>query len=268
MGSLGAPRPGGLAIRGLVTAIRFLTIVPVPGRALEGPDALGRAAVWFPLVGLALGGLLWLVDGALTLLVQPSLSAVFVLLVWKLLTGGIHLDGLADSLDGLSGRDPAERLAIMRDGRIGTYGALGLVFVLLMAYAVLANLVLWTFRGPGLVLAPAVGRLAPLLLARSFTPAGGRGSGAAFMGAVPWTAPLLGAIPVAVAALALSGPWGLLLAAVGLAVAGTAAGFFSRRLGGLTGDVLGAAVELAELAVLVACVTYQHASILGTDLFR
>lgn len=264
---MGAPRPGGLAIRGLVTAIRFLTIVPVPGRALEGPEALGRAAGWFPLVGLILGCVLWLLDGGLTLLVVPSLSAVFVLLAWKLLTGGIHLDGLADSLDGLAGKDRAERLAIMRDGRIGTYGALGLVFVLLTAYAVLAELVLGTFRGPALVLAPAVGRLAPLLLARTFAPAGG-GSGAAFMGAVPWTALVLGAIPVTVAALALSGPWGLLLAAVGLAVAWAAAGFFSRRLGGLTGDVLGAAVELAELAVLAACVTYQSASLLGTDRFR
>src|SRR3970282_427136 len=65
-GGRGPRRRGGLAIRGLVTAVRFLTIVPVPGRALEGADALGRAAAWFPLVGLALGGLLWLLNGALT----------------------------------------------------------------------------------------------------------------------------------------------------------------------------------------------------------
>ncbi len=267
MGGVGPPRPGGLAIRGLVTAIRFLTIVPVPGRALEGPEALGRAAGWFPLVGLILGGVLWLLDRGLGLVLEPSLSGLFVLLAWKLLTGGIHLDGLADSLDGLSGRDPAGRLAIMRDGRVGTYGALGLVFVLLATYAVLHDLVVSTFRGAALVLAPAVGRLAPLLLARTFAPAGG-GSGAAFMGAVPWTVLVLGAIPVTVAALALSGPWGLLLAAVGLAVAWAAAGFFSRRLGGLTGDVLGAAVELAEFAVLVGSVTYQYASLRGGDLFR
>jgi len=268
VGGLGPPRPGGLAIRGLVTAVRFLTIVPVPGRALEGADALGRAAAWFPLVGLALGGLLWLLNGALTRLVEPSLSGVFVLMAWKLLTGGIHLDGLADSLDGLAGKDRAERLAIMRDGRIGTYGALGLVFVLLTAYAVLANLVVSTFRAPGLVLAPAVGRLGPLLLARTFLPAAGGGSGAAFMGVVSWKALALGAIPVGAASVALSGAWGLLIAAVGLAVAWAAAGFFSRRLGGLTGDVLGAAVELAELAVLVVYVAYQFSSIRDGDLFR
>ena len=265
---MGPPRPGALAIRGLVTAIRFLTIVPVPGRGLEGPEALGRSAGWFPVIGLALGGILWLLDGALTRLVEPSLSAVFVLMGWKLLTGGIHLDGLADSLDGLSGRAPTERLAIMRDGRIGTYGALGLVFILLTAYAVLANLVVSTFRAPGLVLAPTVGRLAPLLLARTFVPAAGGGSGATFMGAVSWRALVLGAIPVGAASVALSGPWGLLLAAVGLVVAWAAAGFFSRRLGGLTGDVLGAAVELAELAVLVVYVAYQFSSIRDGNLFR
>ena len=88
------------------------------------------------------------------------------------------------------------------------------------------------------------------------------------MGVVSWKALALGAIPVGAASVALSGAWGLLIAAVGLAVAWAAAGFFSRRLGGLTGDVLGAAVELAELAVLVVYVAYQFSSIRDGDLFR
>ena len=268
MGGLGPPRPGGLTIRGLVTALRFLTIVPVPGRALEGPEALGRAAGWFPLVGLALGGVLWLAHRLFSLAFPSLLATLLVLVAWKLLTGGIHLDGLADTLDGLTGRDPQERLAIMRDSRIGVFGALGLIVVLLIGFVALAELP-GTVRERALLLAPVVGRDAPLFLACAFQPATpGRGSGSAFMKAVTLPAVSIGALVVAVAAALILWPWGLLLAAVGLAVAGTTAGFFSRRLGGLTGDVLGAAVELAELAVLVACVTCQHASILGIDLFR
>lgn len=258
MGSLGPPRPSGLAIRGLITAIRFLTIVPVPGRALEGPDALGRAAGWFPLVGLVLGGLLWLANRWLALLFPPLPSALLILVAWKLLSGGIHLDGLADSLDGLTGKDPAERLAIMRDSRIGVFGALGLIVALVMSFATLAELQ-EPLRAKALLLAPAVGRLTPLFLARAFPPATPRdGSGALFMAAVTRAALGVGTGIVGVASGLVVGAWGLVAAAAGLGLAWIVARFLSRRLGGLTGDGLGAGVELGELGVLFAFVSLHH----------
>ena len=248
-----APRPrGALTIRGFVTAARFLTVVPVPGRPLDGPDALGRAAGWFPLVGLALGVVLTLVDRLLSLAFPPTVSALLVVVTWKLLTGGIHLDGLADSLDGLAGKNSAERLTIMRDSRIGVFGALGLIVVFLVAFVALADLPL-ALRDRALLLAPAVGRLAPLHLARRFSPATpGEGSGAAFMKAVTPKAFRGGALVVTLAAGAVLWPWGLFVLGIGVAFYWDLGYLLSRRLGGLTGDNLGAAVEVAELGVLLA----------------
>src|SRR5262245_56761816 len=116
----------------LILAVRFLTIVPIPGREARGPGALGRAARWFPSVGLVLGGALAALDRGLALAFPTSLSAVLVVAAWKASTGGIHLDGLADSLDGLGGHDTEQRLAIMRDSRIGVFGAAGLILSLLI----------------------------------------------------------------------------------------------------------------------------------------
>jgi len=157
----------------LILAVRFLTVVPVPGRELLGVSALGRAAWWFPVVGLLLGiGL----DGtlaALQALFPPLLASALLVTAWKAVTGGIHLDGLADVLDGLAGRDPAQRLAIMRDSRVGVFGAAGLVLFLLLVVAAVADLP-DPVRGRLLILAPMVGRAAPLLVGGWLPP--GRGS--------------------------------------------------------------------------------------------
>ncbi len=258
MGGLG-PRPSKrLGIRGLIAALRFLTIVPVPGRPLEGPEGLGRAAGWFPVVGLALGGILLVEDRLLSIAFPPILSALVVLVTWKLLTGAIHLDGVADSLDGLVGRDRDQRLAIMRDSRIGVFATVGLIFLLLLGLVALSGLP-WPLRAKALLLAPAVGRLAPLVLARTCAPAApGRGVGALFMAGVAWRAVGVGGGVVAAASVAILWPWGLAAAGTGLAAAWAVGRYFSARLGGLTGDGLGAGVELAELTVLMAFASLHH----------
>src|SRR5712691_5303895 len=124
---------------GLVLAIRYLTILPVPSR--DATDrGLGRAAAWFPVVGLGLGLLLVGVDRVTARLFPPLLSALLTVTVWKLVTGGLHLDGLADCLDGLMGRDREHRLTIMRDSRIGTFGAVGLILFLMLEIVALTDL--------------------------------------------------------------------------------------------------------------------------------
>jgi adenosylcobinamide-GDP ribazoletransferase len=236
----------------LILAVRFLTVVPVPGRELQGASALGRAAWWFPVVGLLLGVGLAGVLVALHTLFPPLVAAVLLVAVWKAVTGGIHLDGLADSLDGLAGRDPARRLAIMRDSRIGVFGAIGLILCLLLVVAALADLS-GSVRVRLLVLAPVVGRVAPLLVGGWLRPATpGQGLGAAFAaGLSRWAGPLSGLAGLALGG-ALLGPWGAVIAGVAWILAILWAWFAARRLGGLTGDVLGAVVELAELGVLLA----------------
>jgi len=242
----------------LVLAVRFLSIVPVRGREVGGPGALGRAAWWFPAIGLTLGGGLMVADRALAAVVPPLLSAGLVVAAWKVFTGGIHLDGLADCLDGLAGVNAERRLAIMRDSRIGVFGALGLVLCLLMACAALSGTPA-AARAPILLLAPAVGRLTPLLvgpLARPATP--GRGLGAAFLAGLPRAAGPVWLAALLVLAWRLLGLTGVAMAAGALVAGAVGVVVLARRFGGLTGDVLGAGVELSELAWLVLGASCAH----------
>ena len=242
----------------LILAVRFLTIVPVPGREAAGPGALGRAAWWFPVVGLVLGAALGALDRVLGRLFPPLLAALLVVSVWKVATGGIHLDGLADCLDGFGGPDVERRLAIMQDSRIGVFGAAGLVLCFLIALSALAELPP-SARAGSLLLAPVVGRLSPLLVGAWFAAATPqKGSGADFLRALsPWAGPAHLALAAGLAAL-LFGVAGLVAVAVALAgVLGWSA-LLAWRLGGVTGDVLGGGVELGELGVLLATAALAH----------
>jgi len=242
----------------LILAARFLTVVPVPGREAQGGRALGRAAWWFPLIGLLLGAALAGMDRILALAFPPLLAAGLVLSLWKGATGGIHLDGLADCLDGLGGRDPEHRRAIMRDSRIGAFGAIGLILYALIAFLAIAGLPA-AVRGRVLLVAPALGRLAPLLVGprlRAATP--GRGAGAAFVAAMSsWAGPAHLLLVVALAAWLL-GEWGVLVALAALATACLASTGLARRFGGVSGDILGAGVELCELTVLLSGAALSH----------
>ncbi len=210
------------------------------------------------MVGLALGVILVVEDRLISSVFPPPVAALIVLATWKLLTGAIHLDGLADSLDGIAGGDPDQRLAIMREGRIGVFGALGLIVLLLLGFVALTGLE-WPLRAKALLLAPAVGRITPLLLARTCDPATpGRGLGAAFIESVTSRALGIGGVVAVAASAAILWPWGLVAAGGGLALAWTLGRYFSLRLGGLSGDGLGAGVELAELGVLMAFASLQH----------
>ena len=231
----------------LVNAARYLTILPIPGRATV-PNGPGAAAAWFPVVGLGVGALLVAVNYLGTRRFAPFLAAVLTVAAWKLVTGGLHLDGLADCLDGLAGRDPAQRLAIMHDSRIGAFGATGLMLVVLLAVAAVAGIDARA-RGGALVLAPVVGRAMSPIVARLF-PAVAAGHGAGFRAELGSKAPVVAAVIALVVAVAL-GPAGVLALLLAVAVAFGWAAFMTRRLGGVTGDVHGAVIELSELTVLL-----------------
>jgi adenosylcobinamide-GDP ribazoletransferase len=245
-------------VRGLVVAARYLTILPLPAGAIrQSPEALGRAAPWFPVIGLGLGAVLVGVE-RLTALVFPTLlAALLTVTVWKLLTGGLHLDGLADCLDGLAGRDPEHRLAIMRDSRIGAFGAIGLILLLLLEIVAVAELAPGT-RGLALLVVPVVARAGPPLLVRLFPAARPDGAGAAFGASVSrWAAPIALAIALAVALGALR-VVGVLVFVVALASAVALGRFFASRVLGITGDVLGATIEVAELVGLLTVSAWTH----------
>ena len=243
---------------GLVAAARYLTIVPLPGRPHGGAEELGAAAPWFPVVGLGIGVILVVSEQVTVRLFPALLAALLTVTAWKVVTGGLHLDGLADCLDGLVGRDAEHRLAIMRDSRIGAFGALGLIFFLLLEVAAVAELP-QAVRWRVLVAAPAIARAMPPLIARAFPAARPHGHGAGFRTGVRIRSAVLAlVIAAAVASLSLG-----VVAAVALAaalVAALAVGrFMAGRLGGVNGDVLGASVEVAELAVLLTVSAWIHA---------
>ncbi len=244
------------AVAGLLVAARYLTVVPLGRGSVRDGDP-GRSAAWFPVVGLGIG-LAVLAGERIAVEIFPVLlAALLAVTVWKLLTGGLHLDGLADCLDGLAGEDATQRIGIMRDSRIGTFGVVGLILFLLLEVVAVAELPP-PLRGRTLLVAPAVGRVMPPLLARWFPAARPEGQGAAFSASVPpWAVPVALAT-AAVVALAVLGPIGLAALAAAAVIALAFARFMARRLGGVTGDVLGAAVETAELTVLLTVLAWAQ----------
>lgn len=239
-------------------AIRYLTIVPLSGGAHAGLEDLGGAAPWFPVVGVALGVVIAASDRVTVQLFPPLLAALLTVTLWKVLTGGLHLDGLADCLDGLAGRDPAERRAIMKDSRIGAFGVIGLILFLLLEVAAVSELPHGA-RWRALVAAPVVGRATPVLLGRVFAPARAGGQGALFSaGLGSAAAPIALAIALGVA-VGMLGWLGVAALGVGVAAVVAIGVMLARRLNGVTGDVLGAGVEVAELAVLLTASAWMHA---------
>ncbi|MHB1006864.1 MAG: adenosylcobinamide-GDP ribazoletransferase [Chloroflexota bacterium] len=238
--------------------LRFLTALPLPDRPVK-PEQMARSAAYFPLVGLLVGLLVAGVDYLLRLIWPTSVASAGALIAFILVTGGLHLDGLMDSCDGLFGRrDPVRRLEIMRDSRVGSFGVLGAAGVLLLEYAALVELPA-AYRPGTLVALAALGRGTMVLVMWGFPYARADGLGSAFKAGVRWRRVLLaGATAVVVAIVALQGA-GVALALVALAVALLAAWFTCTRIPGLTGDSYGAINTLVELGVLLTMLALVRA---------
>jgi adenosylcobinamide-GDP ribazoletransferase len=231
-------------------ALSFLTTLPVRAPSAP-PGSLGRAAPWFPVVGAILGALLVAAWWGLGYVFPPVLSAVLLVALWAALTGGLHLDGLADCGDGLLAAVPPERrLEIMRDPRLGTFGGLSLFLFLLLKVFAVAALPPASLAGYyPLLLAPALARWLILIVARQPSARPG-GMGAAFgQGLTPVALAVAAVLP---ALLVAGGGWrGLGAVVAALLVVLLVIRVARARLGGITGDVLGLTVELSELAVLL-----------------
>ena len=237
-----------------VLAIQFLTAVPLPVAVPAGPKELGRSLVFFPVVGALLGLALAALDGLLLNVLPAALTTALVLLAGTLLTGGLHLDGLMDTCDGVfGGRTRERRLEIMRDSRVGSYGVLAGVLQLLLKYAALVSLPA-ELRGAALVAALTCGRWAMVGVMWGFPYARAEGLGRAFKDGIQlWHVALAAVLAGALSWMAL-GVWGLGLFGPTAVLSAAGGWWLVRCLGGLTGDCYGALNELAESAVLVALV--------------
>jgi adenosylcobinamide-GDP ribazoletransferase len=231
------------------SALEFLTLFPpILGRPFT-PAELGAGVGFYPLVGLLLGAFLAGLAVLFNLFLPLGVSVALVLAAWVISTGALHLDGFLDACDGLfGGRTPEERLAIMRDERLGAFALAGGVLLLLGKYATL-NAIPNLFSA--LLVAPALGRWGMSLALVLFPYGREQGVGRDIKDHADFREILLATLIAALVAL-LAGGWRGLVA---LPVAGLLAWGVTRyslaRLPGLTGDVYGAIAELCELAVLV-----------------
>ena len=233
-------------------AFQFLTRLPVGERAAMAAADLGRSCAWFPLPGAAIGLVVVAAAHAAGSHLPAPLAAVLVVAALAWMTGGLHLDGVADVFDGLGGGhgDRERILRIMRDSRIGAHGATALVIVLAVKVAAIADLLSRGTLWP-LVVAPAVARFAVVPLIVLLPYARAEGLGRAFHGTTGWRQIAFAAV-LAGAAVAPFAPVSLAPAATALVAAALLAAAVQRRVGGLTGDAYGAAIEIAEAALLAA----------------
>jgi adenosylcobinamide-GDP ribazoletransferase len=236
----------------LLTAFQFLTTFPAVIRRSFTAQELGRAVGYFPLVGLALGGILYGLNAGLFLIFPSSVVAIFILAAWLLLTRALHFDGFLDSCDGLfGGFTPERRLEIMRDSRVGAFGVAGGGLLLLAKYAALVSLP----HLSGLLLAPVMGRwvLSMAIFAYPYTRK--KGLGRDMKDNVRWPQIIISTAIAILAAWFFAGLTGLLAVVLAGIVLWLGATFILRRIPGLTGDSYGALCEMTELAVLLLFTT-------------
>ena len=246
------------ALRAVAAAVSFLTVLPVGRRmALDGDD-VARGSVLFPFVGAAIGALsgalVWVLGDHL----PPLLAASIAVAAGAVVTGALHLDGLADFADGFGGRTREDRLRIMRDRTIGTYGATALLLYLLVMVSALA-----AFAGSRdalvfSVVAGALSRTGAPLLAVMLPYAQARPGAGEALNAHPSqpraaVALMLGGLIAFFVLLSSTSQYAASIATAG-AVVCLVAWIAWRRLGGVTGDVMGAASEVIEVACLTVLV--------------
>jgi adenosylcobinamide-GDP ribazoletransferase len=238
-----------MTLRSFFVAIQFLTRVPVPSVADFRPDDVSRASLFFPLVGLLLGVVLLLL-AALSAPAGSMVAALLVVTAWIWITGALHIDGLGDIADafGAAHRDPARFLEVLRDPHMGTFGVLAIVLQVLAKFVFVDAIIRLGAPLLGLALVPAWARWTILVVSHWTEPLA-TGSGARFKMAIA-PAALAGNLAALVVASAFLAP-ALLVAPF------IAAGFvlyWRTVTGGITGDCLGASVELTESALLLALV--------------
>jgi adenosylcobinamide-GDP ribazoletransferase len=245
-------------VDGLRRALGFLTVYPLRASDTWTPETLGSSMVYYPLIGTFIGLALWGLAVLLGVLFPPPIVSVLLLVSALLLTGGLHMDGWADLIDGLSGSyNREDALRIFKDSHVGSMAVAGVVLIVLLKYACLNALSPAALR-PALVLMGTLSRYAMVQLA-CFSPyarATG-GVGEPFVRGTRLEHHIAALLLALGSTLLFGGLRGLCIGVlVGLATLGMQI-YFYQRLGGITGDVLGATNELNEaLVLLLATVVY------------
>lgn len=241
-----------------LTALEFLTRLSVRRTPRGDLDQIARSRMWFPAIGLLIGAILAGFDRlAMKALPAESVDVLLVVLL-ALITGGLHLDGLADAADGLfGGYTPERRLEIMRDVHAGSFAVIAIVSALALKWAGLAALPP-SVRVETLLVTPCAARFAVLVGIMAFPYARIEGMGASQPGHASGAALALGSATATVAAVLLLGIGGVYLLALAIGVALSVGLVAKRMVGGMTGDLYGATVEIAEIALLLFIAAFAN----------
>jgi adenosylcobinamide-GDP ribazoletransferase len=231
-------------------AASFLTIIPVQSHSASANEVTGSFG-WFPLIGFVIGAVLAGTDYLLALFIAPPVRSVLSILALTGITGAVHLDGLADTADAFgAGGDRQRALAILRDSRIGTFGAAALLFVLALKIAALASAA--DSRRIALYLAPGIARWAAVAVPYQLDYLRQDGAGSLLLGIESERNLRLASIITLLGLL----PAGAMLAIRAIVITAILVWmfrvFYRRWLGGVTGDLIGAASEVVEAAMFVS----------------
>lgn len=251
-------------MRQLLLALQFLTVLPVyPVRSstssgikitsgIKGKD-FGKSLIYFPLIGLLIGVILSSAAYALNFLPNLVMSAVIVAL-WVGITGGIHLDGFADTCDGFYGQKSGEeRLKIMRDSHIGVMGMAGIVCILLLKFTLIAGMP-QNFLWKALIMASVFARWSQAFACRIADYARKDGKAKYFMKYAGKKEIFAGAIFTLALFLVLMGTKTGIILPLSLVCVFLFVAYCRKKIGGMTGDTIGATNEIAEVSVLLFCI--------------
>jgi adenosylcobinamide-GDP ribazoletransferase len=244
-----------------LAALRFLTSIPLPAGEEASPEQLGRATAYFPVVGLIIGlilaGVKWLFD----LILPDAVVSALVVAALVVITGALHLDGLADTCDGIAGHKTVEeRWEVMRDSRAGAFGIAGVVLVLIIKYTALDNIPT-VFMTAILLFMPVASRWAIVYALFTFRYAHKEGLGTVFKQATRWpqfTAATIFTLAVAAALYPVFSFTGFLIIGGTFIIATGVSFYLKNKFAGLTGDTYGAINETTEATALIMAIPFLH----------
>ena len=260
-------------LRNLSLAIRFLTIIPVtsfptPNNTNQNEEALeenfANSMAFFPLVGMLIGLLLVVLRRIFYYLPVSSLVGdTLILIVWIWLSGGLHLDGFADSVDGFSGgHDKEEILNIMKDSSTGAKGVVALISLLLLKFVLLVEMPL-LLKDAVLFFTPTIGRWSMVMATFLGKPARLKNSmGKLFMDYVGWREVIFASLTMTAVGILLFGLYFLPLVITGIGIVLLVLKYCQKKIGGISGDILGAINEIVEVSILLTvCLLSQFFSL-------
>jgi len=244
--------------RGFLIALTFLTRLPLPAPKIDvTSEEFSRSYRYYPLVGLVIGLFLWLLAQGLTPYFPPLVLGALLLVAELMLTGGLHLDGFMDSMDGLlSARTPERILEIMKDSHIGAHACMALIGLLLLKFALLACLTPAQF--PILLVMPMLSRWVFQIGVVGFPYARSQGLGKGIHETTHWIPFFISGGLVLAASFYLASFAGLIAFGVCVIIVTLWASKISTLLGGLTGDLYGAIIEISEVVCLLAAFPFLH----------